>query len=207
MPLVDAIVWLFDPTKYHDPSIHQDFLAELTAYEPIFLFALNKIDRLDEAEREAVVAHLTGILGLDGFEDPVVVPIAVAPRDGEPLGLEALEESIEQHLVAARADRVKLVQSVREAGRRLADDAGLWRGTPDDAYDRIRAAAGDGNQLAEVLAELGIDGPLRASIEAADGRIEEIDDVLLLRSELAAIVAALGVTCAGLSANEPLEAL
>ena len=41
LPLVDAAIWVFDPIKYHDPSIHGEFLAEMTEYEPVFLFVLN----------------------------------------------------------------------------------------------------------------------------------------------------------------------
>ena len=198
IPLVDAVVWLFDPIKYHDPSIHREFLAAMTAYEPVFVFALNKVDRLDEAESEAVAAHLTGILGLDGFEEPTVILVAADPPVGSPIGIDELMAAIGRRLIVTRADRVKLVGDLLGAGRRLAADAALWGGTPDGSYDRIREAVNDPERLSAILTEMGIEGPLRRSIEAADGRT--LDGVLLRRSELAATVAALGVECAGLAA-------
>jgi len=201
IPLVDAVVWLFDPVKYHDPSIHRDFLSGMTAYESVFVFALNKADRLDEAEREAVTAHLVGILELDGFSDPDVVTVAVAPLNGETIGVAALKASIEHRLIATRADRVKLAEDLLEAGRQLAIDAKLWSGTPDDAYGRIRAAADDPERLAATLSDIGFEGPLRVSIESADGRVDRIDSVLHRRSELGATVTMLGVECIDLAAR------
>ena len=196
LPLVDAVIWVFDPVKYHDPSIHREFLSEMTEYEPVFIFALNKIDCLDEAEVEAVEAHLGGVLTLDGFHDPEVLGVAAAPTDGEPIGITALEASIERRLVAKRADRVKLVADLRRAGRRLATDANVWTGTPDDAHEAIRSATGDAGQLSEVLDRLGIEGPLRAEIESSSGETDPVDLWLRRRAELAATVAALGVMCA-----------
>lgn len=203
LPLVDAVIWVFDPVKYHDPSIHDEFLATVTEYEPVFIFALNKVDRLDEAEAEAVEAHLGGILRMDGFCDPEVLAIAAAPPDGSPVGIDRLMTSLERTLVAKRADRVKLVADLLRAGRRLATDANVWTGTPDDAHDQIRDTAGEPGQLSTVLDRLGIDGPLRAEIVSSNGEIDPIDLGLHRRAELAATVAALGVACAEISDDEP----
>ena len=203
LPLVDAVIWVFDPVKYHDPSIHDEFLATVTEYEPVFIFALNKVDRLDEAEAEAVEAHLGGILRMDGFCDPELLAIAAAPPDGSPVGIDRLMTSLERTLVAKRADRVKLVADILRAGRRLATDANVWTGTPDDAHDQIRDTAGEPGQLSTVLDQLGIDGPLRAEIVSSNGEIDPIDLGLHRRAELAATVAALGVACAEISDDEP----
>jgi predicted GTPase len=46
LPLVDAVVWVFDPEKYADDIIHKEFLATLVPYERQFVFALNQADRL-----------------------------------------------------------------------------------------------------------------------------------------------------------------
>lgn len=203
LPLVDAVIWVFDPVKYHDPSIHDEFLATVTEYEPVFIFALNKVDRLDEAEAEAVEAHLGGILRMDGFCDPEVLAVAAAPPDGSPVGIDRLMTSLERTLVTKRADRVKLVADILRAGRRLATDANVWTGTPDDAHNQIRDTAGEPGQLSTVLDRLGIDGPLRAEIVSSNGEIDPIDLGLHRRAELAATVAALGVACAEISDDDP----
>jgi hypothetical protein len=203
LPLVDAVIWMFDPVKYHDPSIHGEFLAEMTEYEPVFVFALNKVDRLDEAEAEAVEAHLGGILKLDGFRDPGVLAIAAAPTVGEPIGIDRLRAILERTFVEKRADRVKLIADILRAGRRLATDANVWAGTPDDAHEQIRDAAGEPEQLSSVLDRFEIDGPLRVEIETSSGETEPIDFGLRRRAELAATVAALGVTCAEIANDNP----
>ncbi len=202
LPLVDAVIWMFDPVKYHDPSIHGEFLAGMTDYEPVFIFVLNKIDRLDEAEAEAVEAHLGGILKMDGFRDPEVFAVAAAPPDGEPVGIAALTASLERTFVAKRADRLKLVADIHRAGRRLAVDANVWTGTPDDAHDQIRDAAGKPEQLSHVLDRLEIDGPLRAEIVSSDDDAGLVDRGLHRRAELAATIAALGVVCAEISHHD-----
>jgi len=196
LPLVDAVIWIFDPIKYHDPSIHGEFLAQMTEYESVFIFVLNKVDRLDEAEAEAVGAHLGGVLALDGFSDPEVVPVAAAPFEGEPIGIDTLRVSLERTLVDKRSDRAKLVSDILRAGRRLAADANVWRGTPDDAHEQIRGAAGESIQLAGALDRFEIAGPLRIEIESSSVRSDAIDLGLRKRAELAATIAALGVACA-----------
>lgn len=201
LPLVDAVIWIFDPIKYHDPSIHSEFLAQMTEYESVFIFVLNKVDRLDEAEAEAVEAHLGGVLRLDGFSDPGVIPVAAAPSEGEPIGIDTLRTSLERTLVDKRADRVKLVSDILRAGRRLASDANVWRGTPDDAHEQIRRAASEPTQLAGVLDQFEIEGPLRLEIESSRARSDAIDLVLRRRAELAATIAALGVVCAELTGD------
>jgi len=203
LPRVDAVLWVFDPVKYHDPSIHADFLAQLVAYEPVFTFVLNKIDRFDEAETEAVATHLGVILSMDGYREAEVVPVAAAPPGQDPIGIESLRSVLNDTLVAKRADRAKLIEDLLQSGRELASETDAWSGTSDDAAGRIREALNDPEQLADVLDALSIDGPLREGIIASDGDFDLVDRLLLQRAELAATVAALGVACAELSNNQP----
>ena len=199
LPLVDAVMWVFDPIKYHDPSIHADFLTHLVSYESVFTFVLNKTDRLDEAEAEAVSTHLGVILRMDGFRDPSVVAVAADPPNEDPVGIEELLAALKVTLVAKRADRAKLIEDVLGAGRMLAAESDAWSGTSDDARGRIQNALDDPPRLQCVLDELGIAGPLRASIVAANVDGAVVDQLLLRRAELAATVAALGVVCAEFS--------
>jgi GTP-binding protein EngB required for normal cell division len=202
LPIVDAVVWMFDPIKYHDPSIHDDFLADVTEYEPVFTFVLNKIDRLDEAETEAVVTHLGVILVMDGFLEPDVLPIAASPPGEAPIGIESLVATLNDTLIAKRADRAKVVKDILQACRQLAADANVWVGTTDSAYDRIRGSLEDRDELDDVLDDLGIEGPLRAEIMTASEDSARVDQALLRRAELAATVASLGVVCADLAHDE-----
>ena len=139
---------------------------------------------------------------MDGFRDPRVVAVAADPPDQEPVGIEALLAVLEGTLVAKRADRAKLIEDVLQAGRRLAAESDAWAGTSDDAHARIGSVLDDPHRLDVVLNELGIDGPLSASIVSANGDVEQVDQLLLRRAELAATVALLGVACAELLSRD-----
>ncbi len=45
IPRVDGVIWLFDPDKYRDPIVHDEFLSQLAVHKSQFIFALNKIDK------------------------------------------------------------------------------------------------------------------------------------------------------------------
>ena len=46
LPQVDAVAWVFDPVKYADRTIHDDFIAPLADHDQRFMFVLNKVDTL-----------------------------------------------------------------------------------------------------------------------------------------------------------------
>jgi GTP-binding protein EngB required for normal cell division len=72
LPAVDAVVWVFDPEKYADRIVHDDFLSRLTPYEDQFIFILNQVDRLG-TNAESVQQDLESKLSEDGYRDPEVV--------------------------------------------------------------------------------------------------------------------------------------
>ncbi|NNF62971.1 MAG: ATP-binding protein, partial [Acidimicrobiia bacterium] len=67
LPRIDAVIWLFDPEKYRDPMLHEEFLQRLSRHGDQFLFVLNKVDRIARDELDAVVADLTTALREDGY--------------------------------------------------------------------------------------------------------------------------------------------
>jgi energy-coupling factor transporter ATP-binding protein EcfA2 len=201
LPIVDAVIWVFDPVKYHDPSIHEEFLATANTYEDVFVFVLNKIDRLDEGEAEAITTHLTGLLERDGFRSPTVHAVAAAPASGNPVGIAPLVDALERRLIGKRADRAKLVADLLGAGRRIADDAGVWTGIPEGAHERIRRAVSDEAPLGPELDALGVGGTVVGALSAAGGDDAAVAGLLRRRAVLAATVAALGVSCAEVRAE------
>lgn len=72
LPTVDAVLWVFDPQKYADGVIHEEFLTPMVPYENQFVFILNQVDRLGN-DAGAVRDDLESRLSLDGFHDPHVV--------------------------------------------------------------------------------------------------------------------------------------
>jgi GTPase Era involved in 16S rRNA processing len=103
LPVVDAVVWVFDPEKYADRIVHDEFLSELAPYESQFVFVLNQADRLD-SEAVVVVDHLVGLLNEDGFGQPEVVS-SVAK---EPIDISDLVHTLYARLDAKRTVISKL---------------------------------------------------------------------------------------------------
>ena len=72
LPAVDAVLWVFDPEKYADRIVHDEFLTRLTPYEDQFIFILNQVDRLGTSAG-SVRQDLESKLSQDGYRDPEVV--------------------------------------------------------------------------------------------------------------------------------------
>lgn len=123
LPMVDVVVWVTDPEKYRDARLHHEYLAPLARYAGQFLFVLNQMDRLDQAEVEQVASDLNDALADDGFRDPVVLTVAADPPVGPPIGVEELYSALEYQR-QSRASYGKVLTDLAEATRDLEARAG-----------------------------------------------------------------------------------
>jgi GTP-binding protein EngB required for normal cell division len=156
LPVVDAVVWVFDPEKYADETIHTEFLAKLVPYEEQFVFVLNQVDRLSESTG-IVAKDLGRLLGADGFSEPVVV--STSAIDGD-TGASELIEVLSDRLDTKRTVMSKIVIDLRVAaneGWLAACEAGSTR-TDQIQLDETGLAAASfvslGVQASEVLRRL-----------------------------------------------------
>ena len=115
LPVVDAVIWVFDPEKYSDVVAHKDFLAKLVPYEAQFVFALNKADLLGP-DTHRLVEDLTRLLVLDGFAEPKVVPTVA---DGQVVDVSMLVATL-----LGRLDRKRTVVSKLATDLRMAASTG-----------------------------------------------------------------------------------
>jgi 50S ribosomal subunit-associated GTPase HflX len=115
LPVVDAVIWVFDPEKYSDVVAHKDFLAKLVPYEAQFVFALNKADLLGP-DTQKLVEDLTRLLVLDGFVEPEVVPTVA---DGQVVDVSMLVATL-----LGRLDRKRTVVSKLATDLRMAASTG-----------------------------------------------------------------------------------
>lgn len=110
---VDYLVWVLDPQKYADASIHHGYLSELTGQRGNLLVVLNQVDTIAESDRKPVKASLNALLADEGIGQ---VPIVLASaRSGE--GLDAVREKF----------AVALNNKVQATRRLRADVDGLLR--------------------------------------------------------------------------------
>jgi len=168
LPDVDGIIWVLDPEKYHDPVLHDDFIAPLADSSDQFLFVLNQIDRLAAHEVAAVVRDLRGILEAEGVERPVVFAVAAAPPGRPPLGIEDLAAHLRHRLDAKRVYLGRLLAGTRRAVRALADAAGLRQGGTLHFEERWAEV------VEAVSASLAVAGPAPGAMEEATCRLEDL---------------------------------
>ncbi|HSF85021.1 MAG TPA: GTPase [Acidimicrobiia bacterium] len=129
MARVDGLLWVLDPEKYHDPLLHDDFLAPLAGYAGQTAFVLNKIDLLDRQEFPRVAADVARSLAAAGYADPELFPVAAAPAGGAPPeGVAPLVEHFSARIDAKRMSFGKLLADVAAVIREIGLTSGVWSG-------------------------------------------------------------------------------
>ncbi|HEY6628090.1 MAG TPA: GTPase [Acidimicrobiia bacterium] len=98
LPQIDFVIWVVDPEKYRDASIHREYLAPMAAYQEQFLFVLNQRDRLSDDDLSRVVADLSAALTEDGIRRPTVIATAAGPSAGPAQGIDQLVAHLQREL-------------------------------------------------------------------------------------------------------------
>lgn len=81
--MVDVMVWVFDPQKYADALIHQEFIEPLASHGGVMMAVLNQSDRVTEREVPIILNSLQRQLTVDGLTQKMLAPpIAVSARTG-----------------------------------------------------------------------------------------------------------------------------
>ncbi|MBW3620156.1 MAG: 50S ribosome-binding GTPase [Actinobacteria bacterium] len=136
---VDVLVWVVDPLKYAQRSLHETYLRELAAHADVLLVVLNRSDELAPDDRATVTADLRSLLAAEGLGAVRVLVTSAATGEGidELLG-ELRREVASRHAVAARiaADVVTAARSLAASVRPVPTEA------PSAAPDLVRAMAG-----------------------------------------------------------------
>lgn len=133
LPLLDVVVWVLDPEKYHDRAVHDELIRPAVAHAARFVFVLNQLDRVPSPARTVLLSHLHDILVADGVEDPVIVAMAADPPLGPPEGVEDLAVALGDLGTAKDVVAAKLLTDVSVAVSRVRAevDAGAMTGRVD----------------------------------------------------------------------------
>ncbi|MFF4777391.1 ABC transporter [Microtetraspora fusca] len=78
----DLVVWVLDPQKYADASVHRRYVTELAGHDAVTVFVLNHADRLSPEDREICVADLRVLLSREGVDSPQVVVTSAVTGEG-----------------------------------------------------------------------------------------------------------------------------
>ncbi len=150
--VVDLLVWVADPEKYADASLHERYLRPLAAHREQTLVVLNQADRLDAAAREQVRRDLTGLLARDGLDGVDV--LAVSARTGE--GVDALRAALRDRAARREAAAARLAVDAAQAGGALgAGCEGRAAGAGDTDRRRLVAALESAAGAPVVVAAVG----------------------------------------------------
>lgn len=148
LPRLDLVVWVVDPEKYRDFSLHDGHLKRLVAYAAQFVFVLNQADRLEGEARLAVLDDLVAALEEDGISRPLVVSVSANPPAGPPRGISELKTLLAATARAGAAEE-KLMTDLQLAVSAL-----------------VAATGGTATRFEERLAQAGRPDEVRALIES-----------------------------------------
>ncbi|MEX0790184.1 MAG: GTPase [Actinomycetota bacterium] len=142
--LVDVFIWVVDPQKYADATLHDDYLRPLAGHAAVTVVVLNQIDRLTEAERRQCAADLARLLKADGITGARVLSTSTVTGEG----LEELRQTVVTQVREERAAVERLSADLDRLAARLAPVcgsakvAGLSAGDRERLIDALSEAAG-----------------------------------------------------------------
>jgi len=119
IPRVDMVIWVTDPEKYRDASLHSGHIAPLSGYQRQFLFVLNQVDRMDPADVAYVAGDLAAALREDGVEAPEVIMTSAQPESGPATGVDLLLRRLEERRDERMAIHGKILTDLTGASSRL----------------------------------------------------------------------------------------
>ena len=179
LPVVDAVVWVLDPEKYRDATLHREHIARLADGADRFVFVLNQADRVDDATRVTLRVDLLQALAEDGIDNPCLVVTAADAPSGPPMGIDELISELTARVGSGEALRRKLVSDLRRGVDRLLVSTG---GSGLDferraalALDEAMASVAEGDEASAVLRLTGFLTTLAEESGKVLGR--EIEDI------------------------------
>lgn len=124
--LVDLVIWVVDPQKYADRTVHERYLQPMASRDTATAVVLNQVDRLSPEDARGCAADLRRLLADDGLAEASLHLTSARTREGV--------SSLRDVLAGAVADR-------RAASRRLAADLST-------VTDELSDLAGGGRHVA-----------------------------------------------------------
>jgi GTP-binding protein EngB required for normal cell division len=102
--LADMLIWVLDPQKYADASVHNRYLIPLAGHAGVFTVVLNQIDLLPADQVSDCEDDLRRLLDAEGLTDTPLLPVSA--RTGA--GLDELRALLTETVTANRAagDRI-----------------------------------------------------------------------------------------------------
>jgi energy-coupling factor transporter ATP-binding protein EcfA2 len=151
--LVDLLVWVVDPQKYADASLHDRYLRALATHRDVMVVVLNQADLLGAEEVASMRSHLERLAEGDGLPALPVLPVSATNGDGVP----ALRELLAERVASRRAAVERLSADVTAAVTALAPACGERAGkVRRDDRARLHAALGEAAGVQTVVRSVAL---------------------------------------------------
>jgi len=118
--LADLVVWVVEPQKYADASLHERYLRPLHSHAAAMAVVLNQADLLPEAEVEAWRRDAKRLLSEDGLDGTPLVVVSAKTR----AGIDDLRKLLAARVAARDAAVARLAADVDTAAGSLAEACG-----------------------------------------------------------------------------------
>jgi hypothetical protein len=127
--VVDMVIWVLDPQKYADASVHDGYLRHMGALRDVTVVVFNQIDRLTPSDVDRCLADLRRLVDADGL--PGVAVLGASATTGEGVGRirALLERAVAQRSVAAARLTAELDDAIATLAP-LVTDAPAASGVP-----------------------------------------------------------------------------
>ncbi len=164
--LVDLLIWVVDPQKYADQSLHEQYLRPLRSHSEVMRFVLNKADTL--ANPAEVVADYEARLAEDGISNAQVLAVSATSGDGIAAASSLLRSLVAERKAAVARLDADLKSAADELGSgsidpatgSLRDDDVLTKAERVDLIEGFGRAAGVDSAADVVAAQYLRDGAL-----------------------------------------------
>jgi energy-coupling factor transporter ATP-binding protein EcfA2 len=118
--LTDMLIWVLDPLKYADASVHQRYLMPLAGHAAVTTVVLNQADTLTPEQVSDCESDLRRLLDGEGLVDTQVLVTSATTG----LGLDGLKVVLGEAVVARRAVGDRIAADIDVLLERFADYAG-----------------------------------------------------------------------------------
>ncbi len=156
--LADLMLWVLDPQKYADASVHRRYLTPLAGHSSVIAVVLNQADLLSPEQAEDCVTDLTRLLDSEGLHDARI--LVTSARTGD--GLDELRKVLADTVTERRAATDRIAADLDAMAERFVPyaGAGLDTGAQDltevppgsavvlgESFSKAAGAAGVGQAL------------------------------------------------------------
>jgi GTP-binding protein EngB required for normal cell division len=122
--LADLMLWVLDPQKYADASVHRRYLTPLAGHSSVIAVVLNQSDLLTPEQAEDCVSDLTRLLDTEGLHDARI--LVTSARSGA--GLDELRKVLAETVTDRRAATDRIAADLDAMAERFVPYAGQARG-------------------------------------------------------------------------------